>query len=250
MYKDANLASGTQDTWQPFEMESLEANRELCRTKPMEFVCLQTDDQTPEDFMPLDGTENAQKQRAAEAEDIIKKARDKGIHLEQEAYEKGFSQGEKDGLELGEQKALKVIEKIENLFMELSRQKQQIVQQHEKEILSIIFSIAVKIIHHHLPADEGSLKETVLEVLNLAVEKRQIIINVNPEDYQYIEQCRPELFNKFKDIKTIRVTSDPSISQGGCIIETPCGDMDASVETRLEKIYQSLEDAFTRKADA
>jgi len=248
LYKDANLASGTQDTWQPFELESLESHRELCRTKPMDFAYLQTDDQTLEDFIPLNGAENAQKERAAE--DIIKKARDKGMHLEQEAYEKGFSQGEKDGLELGEQKALKVIENIENLFIELSRQRQQIVQQHEKEIISIIFTIAAKIIHHHLPADEESLKQTVLEVLNLAVEKRQIVINVNPEDYQYIEQCRPELFKKFKDIKTIMVTSDPGISQGGCVIETPCGDMDASVESRLEKVYQSLEDAFTPKADA
>jgi len=37
------------------------------------------------------------------------------------------------------------------------------------------------------------------------------------------------------------VTSDPSITRGGCFLETPYGDVDARVETQLEKIYQSLE---------
>jgi hypothetical protein len=37
------------------------------------------------------------------------------------------------------------------------------------------------------------------------------------------------------------VTSDPCISRGGCLLETPYGDVDATLETRLEKIYQAVE---------
>ena len=42
---------------------------------------------------------------------------------------------------------------------------------------------------------------------------------------------------------------DESITRGGCFLETPCGDVDARVETQLEKVYQCLEAVFAGKAD-
>ncbi len=247
------IAEGKK-SWTEFEMESFEPlsltekparpliNRGAGGKDKADFISLHIGDGEKGDFIPLEQGEDNYKKRQ-EAEDILKDAHKKVALLEQEAYEKGFAQGEKDGLELGEKKAIKVIENIENLFLEISHLKKEILKQYEKEILELIFAIAKKIIHDQITLDEKAIKNTVFKALNLTAEKSEIVLRVNPEDFDFVERLRPEFFTKFNELKSIMVTSDPSITRGGCFLETSYGDVDATVETRLEKIYQSLEEA-------
>jgi flagellar assembly protein FliH len=231
-----------EKSWTRFEMDSLESPSLPKREEKADFVSLQIEGKKGGDFIPLQESGDDYKKRR-QAEDILKEAQEKAAFLEQEAYEKGFAQGEKDGLELGEKKGLKVVEAIENLFTEISHLKEEILTQYEKGTLELIFAIAKKIIHHQISSDEKAIKETVFNALHLAAEKSKIILRVNPEDLDYVERLRPEVIAKFKEMKSITVTSDPSITRGGCFLETPYGDIDARIEAQLDKIYQSLEEA-------
>jgi len=76
-------------------------------------------------------------------DDIMEKASEKASMLEREAYEKGFAQGEKDGLELGAAKALKVVENIENLLNEIGCLRTEIIN-CMKKILSDLFVLLQK----------------------------------------------------------------------------------------------------------
>ena len=163
--------------------------------------------------------------------------------IEQEAYEKGFVQGEKDGFELGEKKAVKVIENIENLFNEITHLKYDILKQYEKEILELIIAVAEKIVHHEVKLDDTIVKSAIFDALELAVEKSKVVFNVNPDDYDYVEKLRPELFNQNKELKSIVVSSNPSVTRGGCFLETPYGNIDATIESMLEKISHSLQES-------
>ena len=64
--------------------------------------------------------------------------------------------------------------------------------------------------------------------------------------YDDTEKLKPELIQNFKELKSIVVSADPSIAQGGCILETPGGNIDATIETQLEKIRQCLTDTFKK----
>ena len=78
----------------------------------------------------------------------------------------------------------------------------------------------------------------------MAVEKSKVTFNVNPDDYDYVEKLRPNLFRNCKEIKSIVVTSDPSVSRGGCLLETPRGNIDATIESKLEKIRQCFQESI------
>jgi len=228
--------------WEKFEMESFGSHALTGKRNETDFIQLQTPDMEKTDFIPLEkGGDNPEKRK--EAEDILQEAREKAALLEQEAYEKGFAQGEKDGLELGEKKATKLIENIQSILIELSRLAKEIPKQYEKEILDLIFVVAKKIIHREIASDKNAIKDTVLNALHFAVEKSKVILRLNPEDIDYIEKSRTQFFAEVKGLESISITSDPSITRGGCFLETSYGDIDASVETRLEKVYQSLEQA-------
>jgi flagellar assembly protein FliH len=224
-------------------MESLESPSLSRKSSETDFASLHRGEKGDGAFVPLEQGGDSYRARK-QADDILKEAYEKSALTEKEAYEKGFSQGEKDGLELGEKKALKVIENIEHLFIELSSMKNQIARQHEREILRLIFAIAKKIIHNRIDSDQGIVKGVVLKAIGLAAEKSEVAIRINPEDFEYVEKLRPEFFAKFSELKSITVTSDPSIIRGGCLLETPYGGVDARIETQLERVYQSLEGVY------
>jgi len=224
---------GKKDSFAPFISNAKEDYSE--------FVSLQGTNKTNSEFIPIGIVSDSQRTGIVD-EDSVEHAQGKAALLEQEAYEKGFAQGERDGSELGEKKAVKFVEKIENLFMESILLKDEIIKQHEKEILDLIFAIAGKIAHHQIESDAGTVKDTILNALELSVQKSKIVIRVNPKDYDFVEKLRPDLFMKFNEVKSIIISSDQSISRGGCFLETPGGDVDARIEAQLEKIRQSLEE--------
>ena len=200
------------------------------------------------DFVPLENTTDQHK-KWKEIEDILREAQEKASALEREAYEKGFAQGEKDGVELGQRKALKLVENIENVLRSMDSLRQEILANYEREIVELVFAITKKVIHRDIRSDDAAIEGTVLSALKLAAEKSKATLRVNPEDFDYVEELRPEFFTAVKELKALTVTSDPSITRGGCLLESPYGDVDARVETQLDKIHQCLEQAFAERKD-
>lgn len=234
-------SSQVRESMEKYEMGVFEPFSVFGKSTGTEFTTFQVKGMEETGFIPL-GASGGE-------ENLLKSAQERAEMLEQEAYEKGFAQGKKDGFELGEKQAVKVIENIEKLFVEMDHLKLDILRHYEKDILELILSIAEKIIQHQVHSDEKAVRGSIFEAMNLAVDKSQVVFRVNPEDYDYVEKLRPDLFPKFKDLKSITVNSDPSISRGGCYLETVNGDVDATLETQLEKIRQCIADTFAERED-
>ena len=248
-YNDTKNISDQRESLKKYEMEPLENNTFHEKSNNVNFVSIQMGERRQVEFIPL-AVYGSNNEKGKMGEGTLKEGQEKVALLEQEAYEQGFAQGEKDGLELGEKKALKVVEDIEQLFIEMSNLREEILKRYENEILKLIFAIAEKIVHHQIRSNEGAVEGPIFNALKLAIEKSKVNISVNPDDYDYVEKLRPELFTKFKELKSVVITSDPSISRGGCFLETPYGDVDACIETQLKKIYQCLQESCVEKEDA
>jgi len=244
MYLSKNLKKITDkdESWLSYEMETFEGDNVRRQEEKKEFLSMGTGAERKEEFIPLETFEHSES-KGKKTEKILNNTQEKIAHLEQEAYEKGYVQGEKDGFEVGEKKAIKVIENIEKLFNEINNLKYDILKQHEREVLNLIFAVAEKIVHHEARIDEITIKDAIFNALDLAVEKSMVTFNINSEDYKYVEKLRPGIFNHYKELKSIVVTCDQSISRGGCFLETNFGNIDATIESKLENVYQRLKEA-------
>ena len=240
--KNIKKSTGKEESWHKYEMESFEPYELQKQERKNDFVSLDTWVGERSSFVPLQTLGNTDGDKE-ETEDGLLGMQENISSIEQEAYEKSFAQGEKDGFAFGEKKAIKVIENIENLFNEIVSLKHEVSKQYEREIIDLIFAVAEKIVHHEVRSKESIIKNAIFEALELAVEKSKVVFNVNPDDYDYVEKLRPEIFNQNKRIKSIVVTSDPGVTRGGCYLETPYGNIDATIESKLEKIYQCLQES-------
>ena len=160
--------------------------------------------------------------------------------MEKDAWEKGFKNGEAEGIKAGEKKAQPLIASMNTLLSEIASLKSTLLTQYEREILELIFSVSEKIMHCEISLDQRVIQETVLHTLQLASEKEGLILRVNPEDVRLIETLQASSADPSGKLTAVSLKADPSVSRGGCHLETPHGDIDASIETRLKRVYQTL----------
>ncbi len=216
--------------------------------KPGPASSLKTGEQTFEAFFADDGQKTAFRSmlfsETEKAEDIIEEAKKRAVLIESEAYEKGFAQGEKDGFEVGTKKLDKILDRIEGTLGDMVSYRQRVVRLYEKEILHLISRIAEKVARTKVKIDSSLVRETIFEAFNFVIKGSEVTVRVNPEDIEYVKGIRPEFFDRISNLKSVVIVSDPSISQGGCFLETTFGNVDARLETQFDKIGKALEQAF------
>jgi flagellar assembly protein FliH len=160
--------------------------------------------------------------------------------LEQEAYEKGFAKGETAGINAGEKKIQALAARMTDVMNTLAGLRSELVAQYEKELMDLVLAICRKIIFCEIAADSRVIRETVLQILQEAPGAQQITLRLHPEDLDAIETLKTRAGVSATDLNRVALFPDTSVSRGGCLLETPHGDMDAAIETRLKNVYAAL----------
>ena len=111
LFKNPTTGVGNKNVWAQFEPEAINSQNLPPVTEAETFIALDQTDQTQIDFIPFceigNDTQGSNGETAHTSENKTepKSEQEKIESIERDAYEKGFAQGEKDGLEIGEEKA-------------------------------------------------------------------------------------------------------------------------------------------------
>jgi flagellar assembly protein FliH len=185
-------------------------------------------DDSPDDVPPL------------EKEEVVIEAPGPDLEkIKEEAWEEGFSKGEKEGAASGLQKAAGLVGTIENILLEITELKKTIIAGYEKDIIDLVLKIAEKVVYAKVSVNSG-VTEAIVHALEIIPEPGDTVITVNPEDYDYIEIVKEDFFEKIEGLQQISIVSDPLVKTGGCKIETKSGEITSSVEDRLEAVKKSI----------
>lgn len=160
--------------------------------------------------------------------------------IEEEAYRKGFREGEMAARESSSKTLTPVISTLEEALKELTRVKKEIRACAEKEAVDLALAVAKKIVCQEISANNQIVLNVVKEALKKVESKEEIIIKINPVDLKVIEKCREDIPGFFGEISEVVFKADPSLTNGGCVIETRLGDVDARIERQL----MAVEEAF------
>ena len=176
-----------------------------------------------------------------ESQRLLAESRKRAQELESEAYEKGFSQGKKDGEEFGRKQFEAMTNRLKRLISTLQEQGNKLGEKYESQIINLCVLIASRVIKREIETNPDVILSVVKEALSHVVEGTSLILHLNPIDAQLVEE-------KFKDELTapgkhkIKINSDPKIDRGGCLLETEFGLIDATTKTRLNAIVSSIDD--------
>lgn len=150
------------------------------------------------------------------------------------AYEGGYADGRNEAAEelMPKYQAMKVI------FDQWSAMKDRLLKDMELDAVELSLAIGRKMVGYELQECGKVLKQMIQEAMKVIRDRKIIRIRVSLEDKEYFKLGAMEFLSTFGE--EVEIVGDPHVSQGGCIIETDIGNVDAQMETRWDMIADTL----------
>lgn len=178
-------------------------------------------------------------------EDVKPLTLDEVEAIRQDAWNEGFSTGEKDGFHAGQIKAAQEaevalankVQVLENIMREFFEPIANQDQQLEDTMLELVMEISQQVIQRELSIDSSQIQQVVRESLKLLPMGNETVrVYVNPQDFEHIKALRERHEENWKIIE------DDELLPGGCRFETANTQINASIETRIEHIATQILD--------
>jgi len=171
--------------------------------------------------------------RRIDDRNLVSRAQEEAVQIKQNAYQEGYN--------LGLQQATSEIENFKNVLGAFMGAEDKVFNMIAPNILELSMSIAQKVIKHEAKIDVQIVVDTVMDALKmLSKNEPKIVLRVNPIQVQYLKDTLPEKIKSLGMETKLSVLSDETITEGGCIIQTNNGMIDATVEAQLGIVQMAL----------
>lgn len=152
----------------------------------------------------------------------------------------GNSQGHKDGYlqghRVGVVDGLKEIESVVNVLQQIKKLRKELCLNTEKEAVRLSLAIAGKIMAQEPATNPEIIAGVVKKTFETIAINAPVRIRIHPSELAYMQERR-HLVPIEGDVTFI---DDPSISCGGCLVESLSGDVDARIESQLKIIEEAF----------
>lgn len=173
--------------------------------------------------------------RRVDDRNLVSRAREEADSIREAARNEGY--------QAGLEQARAEIQQVRESFEMFMSAPQAVYEQIAPDILQISVDIAQKIIKKETEEDPQVLINTIIDVLKgLSKEENKISLRVNPVQVDVIKQQIPEILNIAGLDAKVSVLADEEVTEGGCLVTTANGIVDATIETQLSVIYEALKE--------
>lgn len=160
--------------------------------------------------------------------------------LADEATAQGFEHGKQQGYTQAEADFAEKRLEMEELIREAYSEKAKIVQEAETFLLSLSVRIAERVIKQELKQNEEQLLSIVKQALKHIDESEDIIMQVSLDDYPVLLPFLEELKTYVRADCELKMIPVANVESGGCMLHTPSGSYDVTIDSQLEEIKKHL----------
>lgn len=171
--------------------------------------------------------------RRVDDRNLVSRAREEADSIREAAL--------KEGYQAGLQQAKSDLQEFRESLTQFMNAPNDVYGYIAPDILEISVDIAKKIIKKEIEEDPQVLFNTIADVLKtLSKDESKITLQVNPSEANALKQAVPEILDTAGLNAKVIVLPDEEVSEGGCLITTDNGVVDATIETRIDLITEAL----------
>ncbi|KHE15937.1 SctL family type III secretion system stator protein AscL [Aeromonas hydrophila] len=117
----------------------------------------------------------------------------------------------------------------------------------ELQMSEVVLQAVRKILHDY---DQVALTlKVVREALSLVSNQKQVTIRVHPEQVQAVRDQIAQVHKDFPEIGYLEISADARLDQGGSILETEVGIIDASLDGQLEALSLAMSSELEKRGE-
>jgi len=149
----------------------------------------------------------------------------------------------KDGYQAGLDMAKTDLEVLKESLDVFYGARQQMFDAIAPDILDISLDIAKKIIKKEIKENPEIILDNIKEILGgLSKDETKLIIKVNSAQASILKQQVPEIITSAGLEAKVVIIPDESMMEGGCLLTTTNGVIDATIEAQTEIISEALKE--------
>lgn len=186
-----------------------------------------------------------------EAGTILTKAREEAMRLVEEAQ---FSieqertavlleaekRGYQEGLEKGNTEADTIIGKANDYKSVTETEREAAITRLEPELVELIIRIVKKLISDTAKVNPQVVLHLIRQGLQQTSFTGDITLRVSKDDYDDVIAHKDDLLKSVEAGTNLKFMKDAALSAGDCLIETPFGIIDSSLDMQFEEVKDSL----------
>ncbi|NYT86237.1 flagellar assembly protein FliH [Pollutimonas harenae] len=152
---------------------------------------------------------------------------------QQQGYEAGFAAG----LAAGHDKAAQEAEALNAVATSATASLERMEADMGQALIALSIRIAEQVLRSTLDSHPEKIQDVVHDVLQIEAGKDAMLkLRVNPADAELVQQC----LDGDPGARHWRLVADTTISRGGCMVDTALGNIDATLQTRWQRVVSAL----------
>jgi flagellar assembly protein FliH len=174
--------------------------------------------------------------------DVLAEARAEAEQIRQAARNEGYVSGRADAVASLEP----ALAALTQAIGDVRAQQAEMATELERRAVELGLALSKKIVGVTLGLDPSKVVGAVEMALRGIVERDRITVLVNPDDLEIGREAMEGLRASLGGIDHCDVQAERRVGRGGAIVRTPVGDIDARVETKLERAGEVIASALGR----
>jgi len=154
--------------------------------------------------------------------------------VERDAFIKGYAQGERAGDEASARRGEAMLRRLAATVDEVASLRNDLLKRAEHDLVRLALALAERIVRREIALDRDLLVTMARVAIDRVGPGTVATIKLNPADYAQLTASQAV------DTGAVQVLADPSVSRGGCIVQTEIGLIDIGIEAQIAELSQAL----------
>lgn len=176
-------------------------------------------------------------ERTREAHDILALAQQEAGAIRAQAHAEGFETGRQEALAA----ATPAAEALAQAAQALAAEAEALAERTERAAVELALRIAEQALGGALTADPERVLDVVRGALRRLVERERVLLLVNPDDLDLVRDRVGALAGELGGIEHCEVQAERRVPRGGAVVRTEEGEVDATLQTKLQRAREVLE---------
>jgi flagellar assembly protein FliH len=110
----------------------------------------------------------------------------------------------------------------------------------ERQAVELALQVAERVVAGTIAASPERLFDIVRGALRAIIERERVTLLVHPEDLDLMRDGVAEVTGALGGIEHLEVQEERRVARGGAIVRTSLGEVDARIETKLERVRSAI----------
>jgi flagellar assembly protein FliH len=172
--------------------------------------------------------------------ELVTAARDQAEQIAANARAEGYETGYAEGVARAERELQDLFRFAETAVREIADTRTRIIEESEDALVELAVQVASKVLQTSLEIEPRHVTGVLRGALRKAYVRDHVQVVCNPDDLALIEQASSDLAAQVGTLHNLELIGDRRITRGGVVVRTPGGDVDATLESQLDRLRHAM----------